>query len=116
VSTTAGVGCLRIDAAEKVAAGRSLGQSGGIYLCQQERGVEAEARAHSVLDFSFGRFSESLPVLFAEDEYPSAYHPPPASLKLQGDMIFFAFLLHLGHLMASVPIGTRLSVIVPSGH
>jgi len=25
------------------------------------------------LDFSFGRFSESLPVVFAEDEYPSGH-------------------------------------------
>jgi hypothetical protein len=54
-------------------------------------------------------------LLFAE-EYPSAYHPPPTNLKEQGDMIFLARLLHLGHLIWVVPIGTRLSVIVPSGH
>jgi hypothetical protein len=67
-------------------------------------------------DFSFVLGLDSFLVPFAVDEYPSAYHPPPASLKVQQDMIFLACLLHLGHLMLSVPIGTRLSVIVPSGH
>jgi hypothetical protein len=53
--------------------------------------------------------------VFAE-EYPSAYHPPPTSLKEQADKIFLARLLHLGHLICAVPVGTRRSVIVPSGH
>jgi len=53
--------------------------------------------------------------MFAE-EYPSEYHPPPTSLKEQAEIIFLARLLHLGHLICVVPIGTRLSVIVPSGH
>jgi hypothetical protein len=54
--------------------------------------------------------------LFFAEEYPSAYHPPPANLKEQGDMIFLARLWHLGHFICAVPIGSRLSVIVPSGH
>jgi hypothetical protein len=54
-------------------------------------------------------------LLFAE-EYPSAYHPPPTSLKEQADIIFLARRLHLGHLIRVVPIGTKRSVIVPSGH
>jgi len=53
--------------------------------------------------------------LFVE-EYPSAYHPPPTSLNEQGEIIFLARLLHLGHLICVVPTGTKLSVIVPSGH
>jgi hypothetical protein len=53
--------------------------------------------------------------VFAE-EYPSAYHPPPTSLKEQADKIFLDRLLHLGHFICAVPIGTRRSVIVPSGH
>jgi hypothetical protein len=56
-----------------------------------------------------------LALLLAE-EYPSAYHPPPTSLKEQADIIFLARRLHLGHLICAVPIGTRRSVIVPSGH
>jgi hypothetical protein len=48
--------------------------------------------------------------------YPSAYHPPPFRLKVQGDMIFLAFLLHSGHLISLVPILTNFSVIVPSLH
>ena len=50
------------------------------------------------------------------DEYPSAYHPPPLSLKVQEEIIFIAFLRHLGHLMDSVPILTNFSVTVPSAH
>ena len=53
--------------------------------------------------------------VFAE-EYPSAYHPPPTNLKEQADKIFLARRLHSGHLIWAVPIGTRRSVIVPSGH
>ena len=50
------------------------------------------------------------------EAYPSAYQPPPFRLKVQGDMIFFAFLWHFGHLIALVPILTNFSVIVPSWH
>jgi hypothetical protein len=73
-------------------------------------------RSYFVLDFVFGVLVELFLDPFFVEEYPSAYHPPPSNLKEQGDMIFLAFLLHLGHLIALVPIGTRLSVIVPSGH
>ena len=59
---------------------------------------------------------EVLPEAFFVEEYPSVYHPPPTNLNEQADMIFLARLLHLGHLMCAVPMGTRLSVIVPSGH
>ena len=40
-------------------------------------------------------FLSDLSELFVfEDEYPSAYHPPPTSLKEQGEMIFLALLPH----------------------
>jgi hypothetical protein len=73
-------------------------------------------RVYSVPDFSFVFLVEFLPAPFVAEAYPSAYHPPPTNLKEQADIIFFAFFLHLGHLIASVPIGTKLSVMVPSGH
>ena len=52
-----------------------------------------------ILAFFFVLLVELLPLSFLVEEYPSAYQPPPTSLKEQGDMIFLAFLLHLGHLM-----------------
>ena len=50
------------------------------------------------------------------DAYPSAYHPPPLRLKVHGEMIFLAFLRHLGHWISLVPIFTNFSVTVPSEH
>ena len=73
-------------------------------------------RSYFVLDFFLGLLVEVFVEPFFVEEYPSAYHPPPTSLNEQGDMIFLALRLHLGHLIALVPIGTRLSVTVPSGH
>ena len=58
----------------------------------------------------------SLGFVYFFDAYPSAYHPPPFNLKVQDEIIFFAFLLHFGHLMESVPILTNFSVTVPSEH
>ena len=73
-------------------------------------------RPYLVLDFSFVLFVEFFLDPFLVEEYPSANQPPPSSLKEQGDMIFLARFLHLGHLMCVVPMGTRPSVMVPSGH
>jgi hypothetical protein len=64
----------------------------------------------------FSLLVDAFLALLLAEEYPSAYHPPPTRLKEQADMIFLARRLHLGHLMCAVPIGTRRSVIVPSGH
>jgi hypothetical protein len=90
---------------------------GNAFLCRIRPGV------NRTLDHVFSVLVSFLELLvddfeepvFAE-EYPSAYHPPPTSLKEQADIIFLARRLHLGHLMCAVPIGTRRSVIVPSGH
>jgi len=51
-----------------------------------------------------------------EDEYPSAYHPPPTSLNEQGDMIFLALFLQCGQVMDFVPMDTSFSVTIPSLH
>jgi hypothetical protein len=48
------------------------------------------------------------------DVYPSAYQPPPFSVKLQEEMIFLAFSRHLGQVIVLVPILTNFSVTVPS--
>jgi hypothetical protein len=59
-------------------------------------------RRQTNLGHFFGVFASFLALLvdvflepvFAE-EYPSAYHPPPTSLKEQADKIFLARRLHL---------------------
>jgi hypothetical protein len=56
-------------------------------------------RIYVELDFFWVLLVGLLPAPDWVEEYPSAYQPPPTSLMEQGDMIFLAFLLHLGHLM-----------------
>jgi hypothetical protein len=90
---------------------------GDAFLCRFYTGVKQTLdQVFSVLVSFFELLVDDfLEPVFVE-EYPSAYHPPPTSLKEQADIIFLARRLHLGHLMCAVPIGTRRSVIVPSGH
>jgi hypothetical protein len=113
-------GCLKLDETEKFGVGFSHNVSGGLIFCRNCTGplmlVLKSDRPYLVLDFSFVLFVEFFLDPFLVEEYPSANQPPPSSLKEQGDMIFLARLLHLGHLMCVVPMGTRPSVMVPSGH
>jgi hypothetical protein len=61
-------------------------------------------------------FDFELELFDFEDEYPSAYHPPPTSLNEQGDIIFLALFLQCGQVMDFVPTDTSLSVTVPELH
>ena len=61
-------------------------------------------------------FDFELSLFDFEDEYPSAYHPPPTSLNEQGDIIFLALFLQCGQVMDFVPMDTSLSVTVPALH
>jgi hypothetical protein len=108
-------GCLKFFETEKLGVRLSHNVSGNLLFYRTYTGVQTE-EVQSLLDFFLGLLVELFLDPFFVEEYPSAYHPPPTSLNEQGDMIFLALRLHLGHLIALVPIGTRLSVTVPSGH
>jgi hypothetical protein len=111
-------GCLKFYEIEKFAVRLSHNASGDLVFYGHVRALKLKKFncSYFVSDFFSGLFAELFLDPFFVEEYPSAYHPPPSNLKEQADMIFLAFRLHLGHLIALVPIGTRLSVIVPSGH
>jgi hypothetical protein len=50
------------------------------------------------------------------EAYPSAYHPPPLSSKEHAEMIFLAFLPHLGQVIERVSIFVSSSVTSPHLH
>ena len=108
-------GCLKFDEIEKSGMRLSHNVSDSLPFYRVYAAVQNE-EVQSFLDFLLELWVELFVDPFFVEEYPSAYHPPPTSLNEQGDMIFLALRLHLGHLIAFVPMGTRLSVIVPSGH
>jgi hypothetical protein len=111
-------GCLKFYETEKLGMRLSHKVSGDLLFIRRIRAFKLKKfkRSYFVLDFFLELFVELFFDPFFAEEYPSAYHPPPTNLNEQGDMIFLALRLHLGHLIALVPIGTRLSVMVPSGH